>query len=452
MHALRSSFGPIKIKSFLLSLLAFATLLPLALRAQNAPAPAPVAVDLAVTSAALWEIAPDAFCEANAALGFRWISTVHDTAQSTLKGATLFGLPVYQTLVRFDGGKPVEVTAFFFNRGDAGEIDRAAYDDLVRKAAAALSTATKTNFTARGKDASNAVKAEGLIWQADRSIYLLEYSFTRDFSNPNSPFRAEFVRLRVTPRAQRKSLIVEALAASKKPGPFRGPDHVVTDAASGDVAIQDVPMVDQGEKGYCVVAASERVLRYYGIKVDENELAQLANSSATGGTSVNAMTESLKKLTARFKIRVRTLIQSDVRTLLATVNDYNQAARRAKASPVETPGHVLDVGEIYGQMKGEILREARTKNRSTLSGFERNIMAHVDKGTPLLWSVMLGLLPEPHLNLTKPGGHMRLIIGYNQKTDEILYTDSWGMGHELKRMPAADAWTITTGLATIEPL
>jgi hypothetical protein len=47
---------------------------------------------------------------------------------------------------------------------------------------------------------------------------------------------------------------------------------------------------------------------------------------------------------------------------------------------------------------------------------------------------------------------MRLIIGYNTKTQEILYTDSWGEGHELKHMKADDAWTITSTLTVIEPM
>jgi len=70
------------------------------------------------------------------------------------------------------------------------------------------------------------------------------------------------------------------------------------------VVIKDVPMVDQGEKGYCVVAACERLFRYYGIKTDANELAQLANSSAMYGTSLQAMMESLKKLTAQREVVV----------------------------------------------------------------------------------------------------------------------------------------------------
>ena len=49
------------------------------------------------------------------------------------------------------------------------------------------------------------------------------------------------------------------------------------------------------------------------------------------------------------------------------------------------------------------------------------------------------------------GGHMRLIIGYNDRTQEILYTDTWGAGHELKRLSLADAWTITLGLYCLQP-
>ena len=46
---------------------------------------------------------------------------------------------------------------------------------------------------------------------------------------------------------------------------------------------------------------------------------------------------------------------------------------------------------------------------------------------------------------------MRLVIGYNLKTDEIIYTDSWGPGHEFKRMSAANAYTATMHLITLKP-
>ena len=86
-----------------------------------------------------------------------------------------------------------------------------------------------------------------------------------------------------------------------------------------------------------------------------------------------------------------------------------------------------------------------------MTRFQHDISSHVDAGFPLIWSVILGMVPEKGIPQTA-GGHMRLIIGYNEKTQEILYTDSWGAGHELKRMPLASAWTITTGLNVIEPI
>ena len=62
-----------------------------------------------------------------------------------------------------------------------------------------------------------------------------------------------------------------------------------------------------------------------------------------------------------------------------------------------------------------------------------------------------GRFPEEGLPQAN-GGHMRLVIGYNEKTGEIIYSDSWGMGHEEKRMKAADAWTITNNLFFLRSL
>lgn len=411
------------------------------------PTPVPVPLDAAVLPETLWPARPADFIAGRSMLGFHWVSEAHDSAQSTLKGGMLFGIPVYQTIVRFDGEKASEVTALFYNRGDAGNIGKDEFTKLIQNVLAAVSSATKTKYVLRGKDASNAVKADGFLWNTEKSTYLLEYSFTKE--SMGNLFRAEFLRLQITPREKPKGLLEQSFAASQKPAAFRGPDHVVRDATSGDVALKDVPMVDQGAKGYCVVASAERVLRYYGVRVDENELAQLANTSASEGTSVTALTNSLKKLTARLKIRVRTI---NSQALPALIDEYNRAAKQEKENPVVPSPLATDTSEIFVQMKPDVLRIARLKNRSAFAAFERLVQAHVDKGTPLLWSVALGIIPEPHLKVPKPGGHMRLIIGYNDKTKELIYSDSWGIGHESKRMSSEDAWAITMGLATIEPL
>ena len=97
------------------------------------------------------------------------------------------------------------------------------------------------------------------------------------------------------------------------------------------------------------------------------------------------------------------------------------------------------------------LKAARTHNKAVVDRFLQVVQDHIDQGIPVLWSVMLGIVPEARAPKVI-SGHMRLIIGYDVGTGEILYSDSWGPGHELKRMAAADAWTITTSLNTIEPL
>jgi hypothetical protein len=132
-------------------------------------------------------------------------------------------------------------------------------------------------------------------------------------------------------------------------------------------------MVDQGQKGYCVVASVERVMRYYGNGVDANELAQIANTTADGGTSFDGMLQALKKVGARLRVRVRSIEQLEVRGILELVKDYNRAAKRADAAEIADPGRMIDVGAIYSAMKPEVLKEARMKDKSGFGRFQRSV-------------------------------------------------------------------------------
>lgn len=423
------------------------TPLPLILLAAMPALAADVSFDSVLTRPDLWTADQAAFEKATDGMPFRWTSTAKDSARAAEReGMTLFGRRIYEFIARFEGGKTSMITANFFARGDAGELTETQWTSLLSGTVEAITKATGQKHTVRGKDASSAVKAEGLVWQTAKSQFLLEYSFTKEVKSRGIPFRAEFVRLEIRPIEKKASMLTSATPTR---GKFVPVQHIER-KPDGDVWLKDVPMVDQGQKGYCVVASAERVMRYYGVDVDANELAQIANSSAAGGTSMNGMTESLKKVAARLRVRVREHEKLDVKTILDLMRDYNRAAKRAKAPEIPDPGQMLDVGEIYGAMKGDVLKEARTKNRSDVSRFQRDVQGHIDTGIPLLWGVHLGLVEEPGLPQTG-GGHMRLIIGYNVKTQEIIYSDSWGAGHEAKRMKFDDAWTITTSLLSIEP-
>jgi hypothetical protein len=414
-------------------------------------ASAATALDPVLALDGLWAMKADDFQSAMAPqrLPFRWNSTTQDAARAAGKDLTLLGLPLVELIARFEAGRASQLTAVIYARGDVGELAKEDFDALLRKSIAAFDAFTRVKFTPRGKDASSAVKAEGVYWKTARANYLLEYSFTKEVKSRGVPFRAEFIRLEISPPGNAPAMLSSATNAPRLK--FNGSLQVKRDAATGDVWIGSVPMVDQGQKGYCVVASTERVMRYYGGDVDQNELAQIANTRTEGGTSPQAMYEALRKLSQRLRVKVRDLEKTDVRDYLKLIAEYNRVAKKAGASPIPEMGQVIDLGVMYQAMQGDLLKEVRTRNKADLGKFVREVQGEIDQGVPLLWSVQLGLFPERGVPQSG-GGHMRLIIGYNTRTQEILFSDSWGAGHELKRMPADVAWTITTGLLTIEPL
>ena len=450
----------------------------------------PVPLDPWLTAATLWQTSPEQF-PAGRVFRFRWVSTAHDAARTDFPALRLHDLPVAEVIARFspaDAAIPaarpgiapppavVAATAghtqlaglqiSIYNRGDAGDLDPKSFDALVAQSKGALDALTGVPSAERGADNGGAVQSRGLVWLTPGSRYLLEWSATPENKVQGIAYRAEFIRLKITPaRDQPKTFLDQlrtasaAAAGAARPTTVRAselPARLVKDPDGGE-RLPNIPMVDQGQKGYCVTAATERVLRYYGVEVDQNELAQIANTDTAGGTSTRAMLAALRKLASRFKVNVVTEVQPSYQDFMQEINDYNRVARNAPKSAgatlIDTRVSQLSYELVFDQMKGDLLRDARTKlNPAYMTRFEQAVQSHLERGIPLLWSVELGMLPEEKLNLQSRGGHMRLIIGYNPKTKEVYYSDTWGLGHELKKMPLANAWTITTGLFTLEPI
>ena len=450
----------------------------------------PAPLDAWLTSPTLWQTTPQQFPAARA-FRLRWVSTAHDAARTDFPALRLHDLPVAEVIVRFapasaaapaasPGVAPapaaVEAAAghteisgiqiSIYNRGDAGDLDQRSFEALVARSKAALDALTSAPSAERGADNGSALQSRGLVWITPRSRYLLEWSATPENKVQDIAYRAEFIRLKITPQHDQPKTYLDQLraastatAGSAQPTTVRAselPARLVREPEGGE-RLPNIPMVDQGQKGYCVTAAAERVLRYYGVDVDQNELAQVANTATAGGTNTEAMVGALKKLASRFKVNVVTEYEPTYTDFIHEIDDYNRVARSAPkavgAMLIDTRLTPLSYEVVFNQMKGDLLRDARTKlNPAYMTRFEHDVQSRLERGIPLLWSVTLGLLPEENLASQVRGGHMRLIIGYNAKTKEIYYSDSWGIGHELKKMPLTNAWTITTGLFTLEPI
>ena len=262
--------------------------------------------------------------------------------------------------------------------------------------------------------------------------------------------KVEYVRLAIMDPKAPKTRKVQGQAAKAKVAAN------VRREEAGDVWIEGIPMVDQGEKGYCAVATCERVLRYYGSAVDEHELAQMAGTSAKEGTSIKAMKAVAREISAKYRLGYNDIFAMgwDVRALEKEVEAYNKAAKAMKRAQIELGrcyvGGVLMGNLAYEAMEAEVILKMRTKD-ARFAKFKKDVKARIDQGIPVCWSVRLGIFPEPDIPQAN-GGHMRLIIGYNQKTGELIYSDSWGRGHEKKRMDAGKAFAITTSAFALKPL
>ena len=344
------------------------------LRAEETPTP----LDPLVLRPDLWTTTTPNLEEDLKALKFEWTSAEQDSARSVHPGLTLNNQRVYEALLRFANQSPTEVRLLIFNRGDAGDVNREKFDKLIADAAATITTITGKEPFERGRDATSAVKADGYVWDSDTTHFVLEWSATKESKVRQIPFRAEFVRLTIQP----KNTTVRAIGAAAGSGgsrdavkKFVGASHV--EKFPGGAKLKDVPMVDQGQKGYCVVASVERVMRYYGASVDQHELAQIADSDASSGTNASAMLESLKKLTARLGVKVKPLFEWELRDFLKMLEDYNRAAKRAKQPEIQLGGYVIDMDACYAQMKPEIYKEIRLKKTADLGKFTREIQRNI---------------------------------------------------------------------------
>jgi hypothetical protein len=200
----------------------------------------------------------------------------------------------------------------------------------------------------------------------------------------------------------------------------------IVKSPNGDVFITQIPMVDQGPKGYCVPATFERAMRTMGLDADMYLLAMVGQSQAQGGTSPTLLIENVKH-------------------------------------------QVLSKGR---RIKEEQLKTLRI----------RDVKRYIDEGTPLMWTLcsmesyndiankntderkkitdwtaFATQLATAHEDVTKSGKpeenrHICMIIGYNEATQELAVSDSWGARYEIRWVPVAVAdWASTGYIFTILP-
>lgn len=404
--------------------LTFIAFLPISLKAQE-QYKFEVDLDPLINLPEAWSLTPDKLDElfTNEKMkknpNFKWLTKDRTRAHFSRRpfsnvtiDITLFRgkVPVEEAIIDFQKGKLLGMTISIFNRGDGGEISNDDFKSRMQIAGSSLGTLLDVRPFRRSADPTQGALTEGWIWLSGKGMAVLEH-------NPEAPVTVEFLRMRL---ARRDAKGAYAAAMKKRAGATVRlsdlPRNVERDD-DGNVFIADIPMVDQGQKGYCVVATAQRLFEYYGIPCDQHQLAQIADSDPDRGTNPMTVREELGKIDHRFKTRFETLAMGSTRGL-------REVTRK------DTYGDPVDQDKFWKELKN-----------------------NVDDGIPLLWGLELGRFPEePAISMQMGGGHMRMIIGYNEEKGRVIFSDSWGAGHEFKTMDAGDAYQATHGLFLLQPI
>lgn len=195
---------------------------------------------------------------------------------------------------------------------------------------------------------------------------------------------------------------------------------------NGDVYLSQIPMVNQGPKGYCVPATFERAMRTMGIDADMYLLAMIGESKMGGGTSVEKLLENVRSAIHRKGRRSKDEKIKDLR-----IRDV----KRQLDEGVPVMWTMMSVPD-YNKTANE--NTAKRKSVTDWSAYAKEIAAAAE-------TISKQDRPDD-------AHHICMIIGYNEATNELAISDSWGPSFERRWVPVPVAnWASQGGLFLILP-
>lgn len=185
---------------------------------------------------------------------------------------------------------------------------------------------------------------------------------------------------------------------------------------NGDVVLQNVPMVDQGPKGYCVPATFERYLRYLGEQADMYLIAMSGETEIGGGTSMNAVMDGMKRNVSRYG---RSLKSSATDLSLSEIMRFID-----RGLPVMW---TMQSSKQFNEIANQQTKERTNHDTWPAKAIELQRNAN-------------------SLSLDESSPHIVLIVGYNEQTGELAFSDSWGPRYKERWMLVDQAKHFSQGM------
>ena len=366
------------------------------------------------------------------------------------RSLTFAGMPLPEVIFFYDdqavdwpSRKLVSLQVSVFNRGDCGSWDKKRFQAALSALEKRLWELTRDRNPRKSRRNLDLARIEQVTWRASGYDVSLRWSGRGDEN--------EYITLLLVERGTAGRLS-DDIRASHDRSELR--NRKVKDR-DGTVRLE-IPPVTQGGKGYCVGATLERVLKYFGSDVDQHIIAQIAESDAKAGTSMEVALLALKNADRKLHVRIQDLYVDDSFATLSGLENlfdkYNRLARQKRLPEVEKSlrprGGVVDLSSRFLPLDQSVFIESRQKRDRGAKWFMQQIRNNIDRSYPLCWS--LAVFPQD-TDQRQFGFHMRIINGYNQKNNTIIYTDTWGVESAPKTMPLEEAWAKTTHLILVAP-
>jgi hypothetical protein len=348
---------------------------------------------------------------------------LYPSADSRILGARPHSLVLYGK-----SGKVARVSMVFANKGDLVRYSRgttSAIDDGkasgkaiaedAKKVEAALADLFGRGDTVRF-DAGTRIEETVTRWDWQGHAFMVA-------AQPD-----EYVALRILPveaadnetRGQR----------SDREDPARLFAERVEKRANGDVIVKDIPMVNQGPKGYCVPATWERYLRYMGVPADMYLLAMAGRTWSSRGTDPQFLAQSLQSLVTRYERKIE--------RIGFPITVRNVAEYTDQGLPLMWSMFVVD------RMNADIARRSQARRQV------RNWDEWTDRlGDARRAAKDLKLTVNADGSGSQGYAHSCMLIGYNAQTRELAMSDSWGPEYAERWLTEEEAQAINGGVLWI---
>ncbi|MBO4345876.1 MAG: hypothetical protein J5833_08965 [Victivallales bacterium] len=358
---------------------------------------------------------------------------------------TFGGMQITEAVFNFSPQKKLlSMQISMYNRGDCGDWPKEKFSDAVKSLQGSILELTKVKVPENSTRKLGGENTQQMLCRTSGYDIALRWC-----TSDRGP---EFITVNLEPRGAIQKLSLDIKTSVKANELVRN----VQKEAHG-VRWIDVPMVNQGDKGYCVVAVVERLMKYYNSSLDQHIIAQLMASDSSHGTDIRSGIAALKASEHKLRIRIKELYANKafetVQNFEGMIGDYNKAAKKAGQQRIdlqEARKSGFQLASVLGKIDKETFIRMRQKERPGPERFFITVKDSIDRGVPLMWMVLI--LPGELREQPTASFHARLINGYNPYTKEIIYTDTWGPGHEKKSMKLEEAWAISNIILNIRPL